>query len=105
LDTSVIALLRKDKDATAKLEEAAARGGMVATTVVNLCELYAGAYGSRRVAQELQRVEGLASLLQVLDFNEAVAKKYGELVNSQALRQKPIGDFDLIIASIPLSSG
>ena len=77
---------------------------MVATTVLNLCELYAGAHGSRRVSLELQRVEGLASLLQVLDFNVAAAKKYGELANSQALRQKPIGDFDLIIASIALSS-
>ena len=105
LDTSVIiALLRRDASATAKFEETAAAGGMVSTTVVSMCELYAGAYGSRRVTQELQRVETLASLLRVLEFEVAAAKRYGELVNSQELRQKPIGDFDLVIASIAMSS-
>jgi len=105
LDTSVIiALLRRDASATAKFEATAAAGGMVSTTVVSMCELYAGAYGSRRVTQELQRVETLASLLRVLEFEVAAAKRYGELVNSQELRQKPIGDFDLVIASIAMSS-
>lgn len=105
LDTSVIvALLRKDESATARFEEAAAKGAMVATTVLNLCELYAGAYGSRRASQEVEKVEGLESLLQVLDLNAVAAKKYGELVNSQELRREPIGDFDLIIASIALSN-
>jgi len=105
LDTSVIiALLRRDASATAKFEATAPAGGMVSTTVVTMCELYAGAYGSRRVTQELQRVETLASLLRVLEFEVAAAKRYGELVNSQELRQKPIGDFDLVIASIAMSS-
>ncbi len=105
LDTSVIiALLRKDGGATAKFEATATRGGTVATTVVNLCDLYAGAFGSRRVPEALQRVETLASMLQVLDFHAAAARKYGERVNSQGLKQRPIGDFDLIIASIALSS-
>jgi len=105
LDTSVIvALLRRDEDAHAKLEKAASRGRTVGTTVVNLCELYSGAFGSKRPAQELQKLEEMTSLLEVLPFGLAAAKKYGELVNARELRQNPIGDFDLMIASIALTS-
>jgi tRNA(fMet)-specific endonuclease VapC len=105
LDTSVIvALLRKDESATSKFEEAVAGGAMVSTTVVNLCELYAGAYGARRASQELEKVEGLTSLLQVLDLDAAAAKRYGELVNFEELKHKPIGDFDVIIAAIAMSN-
>ena len=105
LDTSVIvALLRKDEGAVAKLAQAAAEGRTVGTTVVNLCELYAGANGSKRVAQELRKVERVTSLLQTFGFGVDSAKRYGELVNAPALKQKPIGDFDLIIAAIALSS-
>jgi tRNA(fMet)-specific endonuclease VapC len=105
LDTSVIvALLKKDEDVISRLGEAVASGTMVSTTVVNLCELYAGAYGARRAGQELEKVEGLASLLQVLDLDAAAAKRYGELVNSEELRHKPIGDFEVIIAAIAMAN-
>lgn len=105
LDTSVIvALLRKDAGATSKLEEAVAGGATVSTTAINMCEIYAGAYGARRAGQELEKVERLASLLQVLDLDAAAAKRYGELVNSDALKHKPIGDFDVIIAAIATSN-
>lgn len=105
LDTSVIiALLRKDEGAVAKLASAAAEGRTVGTTVVNLCELYSGAHGSRRVVQELRKVERLTSLLQTFAFGVEAAKRYGELVNATSLKEKPIGDFDLIIAAIALSN-
>ncbi len=51
----------------------------------------------------MERVEALTSLLDVLEFGVTASKKYGELANSPALKQRPIGDFDLIIASIALS--
>ena len=103
LDTSVIiALIRRDQKAVEKLREAVASRRRVSTTVVSLCELYAGAYGSRDPMRELEKVQGLASLLDVLHFGVNVAKKYGELANSQSMKGKPIGDFDMIIASTSL---
>jgi predicted nucleic acid-binding protein len=60
LDTSVlVALIRKDGAALDGLRTEAERGGTVSTTTVNLCELYAGAYGSSEPEKELARVRSL----------------------------------------------
>jgi len=104
LDTSVlIALLRNDKNAMSKLRMEAARGTRVSTTPVNLCELYAGAYSSRDQLRELKRLKGLQEAVRILEFNIEACRRYGELVNDPDLKVKPIGDFDLIIASIVIS--
>jgi hypothetical protein len=70
--------------------------------VVNLCELYAGAYGSRDPQKELRRVQDLVSNLGLLELDAGAARRYGDLVNDPALKREPIGAFDLIIASIAL---
>ncbi len=58
LDTSVlVALIRKDERALNKLRMEASRAGRVATTVINLCELYAGAYASGNPSRELEKLE------------------------------------------------
>ncbi len=103
LDTSVlVALIRKDETAIDGLAAEAERGGTVSTTSINICELYAGAYGSREPQKELARVEDLLLHLRILELDAAAAKRYGELANDATLRREPIGDIDLIIASIAL---
>ncbi len=103
LDTSVlVALIRRDQVAIEGLAAEAERGGKVSTTVLNLCELYSGAFGSRNPPKELARVEDLISDLGILDLDAGAAKRYGELVNDATLKRATIGDFDLLIASIAL---
>jgi tRNA(fMet)-specific endonuclease VapC len=103
LDTSVlVALIRRDQAAIDGLTAEAERGGTVSTTVVNLCELYSGAYGSKNPQKELAKVQDLVSNLGLLELDAGAAKRYGELVNDATLKRAPIGDFDLIIASIAL---
>lgn len=103
VDTSVlVALIRKDQAALEGLKAEAKKGGVVSTTLVNLCELYAGAYGSTNPQKELRRVEELVSKFVLLELNEGAAKRYGMLVSDAALKREPVGDFDLIIASIAL---
>ena len=103
LDTSVLgALIRKDQAAIDGLTAEAERGGTVSTTVVNVCELYSGAYGSKNPQKELAKVQDLVSNLGLLELDAGAAKRYGELVNDATLKRAPIGDFDLIIASIAL---
>jgi predicted nucleic acid-binding protein len=79
--------------------------GKVSTTVINLCELYSGAYGSKSPQKELAKVQDLVSNLGLLELDVGAAKRYGELVNNATLKRAPIGDFDLIIASIALEQG
>jgi len=103
LDTSVlVALIRKDQAAIDGLTAEAERGGKVLTTTVNLCELYSGAYGSKNPEKELAKVQDLVSKLGLLELDAGAAKRYGELANDATLKQAPIGDFDLIIASIAM---
>jgi tRNA(fMet)-specific endonuclease VapC len=103
LDTSVlVALIRKDQAAIDGLTAEAERGGTVSTTVVSLCELYSGAYGSKNPQKELAKVQDLVSDLGLLELDAGAAKRYGELVYDATLKRAPIGDFDLIIASIAL---
>jgi tRNA(fMet)-specific endonuclease VapC len=103
LDTSVlVALIRRDHAAIDGLTAEAERGGSVSTTTVNLCELYSGAYRSKNPQRELAKVQDLVSNLRLLELDAGAAKRYGELVNDATLKRAPIGDFDLIIASIAL---
>jgi tRNA(fMet)-specific endonuclease VapC len=103
LDTSVlVALIRKDEIAMNELRAEAERGSTVSTTMINLCELYAGAYGSKALQKELQRVQDLLSHMTILDLDVGSTKRYGELANDDSLKREQIGDFDLIIASIVL---
>jgi predicted nucleic acid-binding protein len=39
----------------------------------------------------------------ILEFHVEACRRYGELANNPALREKHVGDFDLIIASIAIS--
>ena len=105
LDTSVLVpLLRKDKGALSQLNRAVAEGAKISTTVVSLCELYAGAYGSTNPPKELQKIERLASTLEIFVLTEEASRRYGELLNSKPIKAQPIGDFDLIIAAIVMTN-
>jgi len=98
-------LLRKEQRALSKLRSAADRGSKVSTTVISLCELYGGAYSSQNPPRELAKLKQLVSRLEIFELTEEASRKYGELLNSQALRTQPIGDFDLIIAAIAMGAG
>lgn len=106
LDTSVlVSIIRKDESIMERLKIESDRNSRVSTTVVSLCELYAGAYGSRQPQKELERVGNVISTLQILSLTERASRRYGELVNERILRQSPIGDFDLMISSIVMEYG
>jgi predicted nucleic acid-binding protein len=97
-----VALIRKDEKALNGLKQEANTGGRVSTTVINLCELYAGAYASRNPPEELDKIERLVSQLEVLELKTEASRKYGELINHTAIKTQKIGDFDLIIGAIAL---
>jgi len=106
LDTSVlVALIRKDRAALERLSSEVERGGTVSTTMISLLEMYSGAYGSKDPDLELARIGELISSLAVLGIDTGAALRYGELVHDPGLKREPIGDFDLIIASVALQNG
>ena len=61
-------------------------------------------YGSRAPQKELEKVQDLLTHTYLLEFGLGAARRYGGLVNDGALKSGPIGDFDLMIASIALEN-
>ncbi len=99
----LVALLRKEASAIERLEQEALKGTRLSTTPINICELYDGANRSRNPAEELSKVDTLVGLLDILPFNIDACEIYGEKTNTEPLRSKPIGDFDLMIACIAIA--
>ena len=106
LDTSfIIALLRRDERALAKLEEYTATQTRLTTTPITACELFKGAYKSPKREKELQKVKKAMSFLEVLNFSIEASERYGRLMVSEGLKGEPIGDLDVMIAGIALTHG
>jgi tRNA(fMet)-specific endonuclease VapC len=106
LDTSfIIALIRRDERALAKLEEYTASETRLTTTPITACELFKGAYKSSKREKELLKVRAILSFLEVLSFSVEASERYGRLMASEGLHGAPIGDFDAMIASLALSHG
>jgi len=100
----LVAILRKEKKVVEKLSEEVAKGTSIYTTLINLCELYKGAFRSRNPST-LAIMEELIQTIGILEFNVDACRRYGEKINQAPLRNKPVGDFDLIIACIAMSHG
>jgi tRNA(fMet)-specific endonuclease VapC len=103
LDTSfIIALLRRDPKAERKLEEYVASGTKLSTTPITACELFKGAYRSKRRDIEVRKIRRILTYVEILNFTIATCERYGKLVNDLQILGTPIGDLDAMIASLAL---
>lgn len=104
LDTSfLIALIRRDPDAEAKLLSFAASEEGVCTTPITACELYAGAFKSRLRESEAKKVKELLLRMEMLDFSVQACERFGRIRSQLEDSGTPIGDFDIMIGSIALA--
>jgi len=101
LDTNiVIALFANDTTVTERLREAEE----VFVPSIFLGELYYGARKSRRVEENVARIDEFAARNVVLSCHTETARRYGEVKNG--LRQKgyPIPENDIWVAAIALQN-
>jgi len=106
LDTSfLIALMRRDERALAKLEAYTNIETRLTTTPITACELFKGAYKSTKREKELQKVKMILGFLEMLDFSVEASERYGRLMASERLHGAPIGDLDAMIAGLALTHG
>jgi tRNA(fMet)-specific endonuclease VapC len=70
----------------------------VAVSAMTLAELRYGSLRSQRPVKTWRDVEAFLEPIRVLPFDEGAALAHAEL--RQALRTKPIGERDLVIASV-----
>jgi len=104
LDTSfLIALLRRDPKAEAKLESFVQNGERITTTPICVCELFAGAYKTKKRESEIRRVKEFLSRMELLEFSTQACERFGRVRNELDSAGTPIGDFDIMIAAIALA--
>jgi tRNA(fMet)-specific endonuclease VapC len=103
LDTDVcVEWLRRRRGIPARLK--ALSPADLAITAMTEAELRFGALRSRDPAGNLQQVEEiLESGVGLLGFDRAAAQHHADI--RQALKSEPIGERDLVIASIARSNG
>ena len=98
-DWIIHALHGKEKEVT-KLLELKMDG--LAISVISLAELYEGVYRSADPISSETVLKDFLSGVMVLEINEEISKKFGELRAKLRTQGKLIGDFDLLIASTGL---
>ena len=96
-----IAILRKQLDVSAWVHPQVP----LFVTALTVSELTFGAHQSARVAHNLAQVDLLLAGMTILPFDEAAARRHGELKNILRRTGTPLADLDLQIASIALSRG
>jgi len=99
----LIALIRKDEKAIAKLRKLVENGEGLTTTPINAAELFKGAYKSKNVDKNLKIVRGILSRLTLLEFNLTASDIYGQISAEFEKKGEPIGEMDTLIASIALA--
>ena len=106
LDTTfVIDLLRKNPAAEEKLRTLAKRNDSPCVTVVTVGELFYGAYKSKNVEAEKEKVRGALSGFVILEMNERGAEKFGQILGTLDKSGQKINDRDVMIAAIAMSKG
>lgn len=99
----LVAVTRKDEKAVEKLEEMVKRGERLATTPINASELFKGVYHSENINENLKKVRGILSRIDLLSFNLVACDIYGKTYSQLKTQGESIGEFDALIASIALS--
>ncbi len=103
LDTSfLIDLIRHKPEALEKVTLFIEAGVPLATTCINLLELYRGAFLSASPNDNVKEVLAIQNALINLTIDDDTYEAFGALSAEQKRNGSHIGDFDELIASIAL---
>ena len=103
IDTSfLIDLIRQKPEAIARVQVLVEAGVPIATTTINILELYRGAFLSASVRDNIQEVRAIQNALIDLTIDQDTYEVFGALSAEQRRQGSSIGDFDELIASITL---
>ena len=104
VDTDLlIDLLRKDEKATAFISLLEKRRCLLATTAVNVFELYHGAHKSNQKAEALKSTRDLLKDLVLLPLTPRSAEKAGQITSTLEARGQLIGLRDTLVAAIAIT--
>jgi tRNA(fMet)-specific endonuclease VapC len=105
VDTDVlIDLLREKDDAVKKIRELE-KNEELATTDINVFELYFGAYNSNKKDKNLSSTRGLLKNMTLLHTTEEAMEIGGRIYSDMKAKGKSIDIRDVLIAAITLQNG
>jgi tRNA(fMet)-specific endonuclease VapC len=106
LDTTfLIDLIRKKPEAEKKLSSLIKRSDGPCVTVITVGELFYGAFKSRNVEKEKEKINAVLSGLLILEMNEHGAEKFGQILSALDQAGQKTNDRDVLIAAIAISKG
>lgn len=106
LDTTFLSdVIRKKPEAMRALEEMQRQGDRLATSAINLAELYSGVFRLPDPHEHVGSVERIVETLILFDFDARAARTFGELDAQLAGQGTIVPAKDLLIASVALSHG
>jgi tRNA(fMet)-specific endonuclease VapC len=74
----------------------------IATTVINLAELYFGAFNSMHVEENVRAVDGLRFATRIVEFETGAAVIFGKMKAMLKRQGNLVNDSDLLIAAVAL---
>ena len=72
------------------------------TTIINVGELYKGAYLSAKIKENITKIEHFLKKVEVLNLNITIMKIYAKISADLRKKGEIIGDYDELIASITI---
>jgi tRNA(fMet)-specific endonuclease VapC len=109
IDTTVLIDLVGSKNkyrekALFKIDQLIQRNETLVTTRFNIAELYVGVERSANQKSEEQVIHHLLKFISVLEFDDMVARLFGQITAYLQTIGKPAGDMDVLIAATAMVS-
>lgn len=104
LDTDIlISFLRNKKKAVNTMNSLIKSKIILTTTIINVGELYTGAYLSSQVAKDISAIEKLLEKFEILEYSKEDSRVFGQIQANLIKTGNKIGKMDTIIGSIALN--
>ncbi|WP_457557497.1 type II toxin-antitoxin system VapC family toxin [Candidatus Harpocratesius sp.] len=106
LDTDIlISFLRNKKKAVQEIKKLIESESNLKTTIINVGELYTGAYLSSQIAKDINAIDKLLKKFDILEFSTEDARIFGQIQANLINTGNKIGKMDMLIGSIALNHG
>ncbi|MHA1618677.1 MAG: type II toxin-antitoxin system VapC family toxin [Promethearchaeota archaeon] len=104
LDSDIlISYLRNKKKAVNAIFKLVEDNTPLTTTIINVGELFTGAYLSSQVAEDINVIEKFLDEFEILEYSKEDARVFGQVQASLIKSGNKIGKMDTIIGTIALN--
>src|SRR3989344_8589116 len=102
LDTDILVDFLRNKQEISKWIKDREKDSVLASTTINVFELYYGAYLSNNIEKNVEAVDKLTARLKILNLNTIIVKKAGKIKADLEKSGEQIDFRDILIGSIAM---